>query len=80
MITVSTIKGGAPCSRVDQPGSHDAGADTRAIVSLDIDGAAKDLCDGCARKVFSALGFMITSVTGESIQQLVGLRKRGAKR
>lgn len=34
------------------------------------------LCVRCAKELFNALGFIIMSQTGESIQRLVGLSKR----
>jgi hypothetical protein len=34
------------------------------------------LCIQCAKNLFSALGFMICSKTGDSIERLVGLKKR----
>lgn len=38
-----------------------------------------NLCIDCARKVFNVVGFMVMSATGESIEQLVGLKKKRTK-
>lgn len=55
------------------------GASALAIVELMIGDSWSALCEECARDAFNALGFLITSKTGESIAQLVGLKKRKAK-
>lgn len=69
-INVSAIHGTARCDAACSD------CDKEATIQLGVEMSSIVLCLTCARKVFTACGFIIMSQTGESIERLVGLRKR----
>lgn len=80
MIEARTARDGEVCTSHVRKHRMRLAPPPAAILGFTIGGATGTLCEECARDAFNALGFLITSVTGESVAQLVGLKKRKAKR
>lgn len=51
-----------------------------AVLNVVVGDAGMDLCIDCARTLFTCVGFMITTVTGESISELAGITKPKKRR
>lgn len=80
MIEVRTIRDAdiGSCAANNVSCEHAATVDVCVQDSLNplAKRSESQLCVKCARELFNALGFIIMSQTGESIQRLVGLTKR----
>ena len=51
-------------------------APATAVLAIGVGDAEMSLCIDCARTLFTCVGFMITIVTGEGIEELAGVAKR----
>lgn len=78
MIEVRRITGDVIACTSDV--SKHAQLRTPAVLAVTIGDAHARLCEECARDTFNALGFVICSITGESVSQLAGVTKRRSKR
>lgn len=74
-ITCSTIDSAFATRCTSEIREHRFEDTPNAVLRLDIGQSSSWLCIECARKVFTAVGFMITSKTGESVAQLAGVAK-----
>lgn len=55
-------------------------APATAVLAVGVGDAEMDLCIECARTLFTTVGFMITTVTGESVAELAGVAKPKKRR
>lgn len=79
-ISVSRLDSPMPCTSGSERHRTDSSAVRTAELRVDIGDTSNWLCIPCAKDLFTCTGVLIISITGQSVAELAGIKKKRRKR